>query len=405
MNFFSTLESATRAILANKLRSALTALGVIIGVGSVIAMMGIGEGTKKKSLQELEITGASKITVVPNWRRGQTAGGNDQSALRLEDVERLRQIPSVKRITGVIGGRGGQTTFKYGAESMRVSINGAEPQIQLIDNATRMLAGTWYTEEDEALMSRKVVLGFAVYDRLFGNQNAIGSFVRINNQPFEVVGVIDYKGGSGFNNPDEQAYIPFNTARLRLLGTKDRVNAIAIQGMSAEYLTVTQADVEDVLYATRRSATGDELFRIFNQGEALQQIQTQNALLSALLAGIASVSLLVGGIGIMNIMMVSVTERTKEIGLRKAIGAKTGTILSQFLFESVLLCVFGGFLGMVLGIIATNIVSSILLVPPVINLSAVTMSFGFSVAVGLIFGMYPAIRASRLQPIEALRHD
>lgn len=402
------LTSAVRAIAANKLRSALTMLGVVIGVGSVIAMIGIGEGTKKKSLEELEVMGSNRITVVPDWRRGgNRSGGGDSATLRMSDVERLKdRVPTIRYITGVVSSRwSGMSMVKFGANSKRTSVQGAEPQIQQIENARRMFAGTWYTEEDEAMMNRVAVLGWQVYEELYEGQNPMGTTVKINGQNFEVVGVVDYKGGSGFNNPDDQVYIPLRTAQNRLLGTADRLNAISIQGMNSEFLSVTQADVEDVLYETRRSATGEELFRVFNQAESLEAIQTQNRLLTLLLAGIASVSLLVGGIGIMNIMLVSVTERTKEIGLRKAIGAKRSTILSQFLWESVVLCVMGGALGMFLGMWATHFVAGLLQVPPVVNMGAVVIAFVFSTTVGLFFGLYPAIRASRLQPIEALRYE
>ncbi|MBX3114200.1 MAG: ABC transporter permease [Fimbriimonadaceae bacterium] len=398
------LRSAISAIAANKLRSALTMLGVVIGVGSVIAMIGIGEGTKQKSLEELEIMGSNRITVSPQRGRGGTGSDN---ALRVEDVGKLKsRIPAIKEITGVVSSRfSGQSTVKYGAFNKRTSVTGAEPQIQQIENARKMYAGRFYTQEDEAYMRRVAVLGWGVYEELFAGENAIGSTIKINNQNFEVVGVVDYKGGSGWMNPDDQVYIPLKTAQDRLLGTKDRLHMITMQGISPDVLTVIQADVEDVLYETRKSATGEELFRVFNQAESLEAIQTQSRLLSMLLAGIASVSLLVGGIGIMNIMLVSVTERTKEIGLRKAIGAKRSTILSQFLYESVVLCVMGGAIGTVLGIGATNMVAAAMQVPAVINTVAVFTAFMFSTGVGLFFGLYPAIRASALLPIEALRYE
>ncbi|MCU0317630.1 MAG: ABC transporter permease [Fimbriimonadaceae bacterium] len=403
MTIRDSLESALRAIAANKLRSALTMLGVVIGVGSVIAMIGIGEGTKKKSLAELEVMGSNRITVAPNWRRGQQRGASDSSTLKVEDVERIKaRVPTVQLITGMVRNN---MMIKFGAANKRSEVMGAEPQIKNIMNSTKMLMGTWFTDEDNELMERKVVLGYQVYDELFQGDNAVGASVKIGNQNFEVVGVVDYKGGSGFMNPDDQVYIPLKTAQNRLMGTKDRLNMITVQAINSELLPVTQADIEKVLFETRRSATGEELFRVFNQADTLAQIQTQSQLLSFLLAGIASVSLLVGGIGIMNIMLVSVTERTREIGLRKAIGAHNESILSQFLFESVVMCVFGGAIGVVLGAIATNVVAGILLVPPVINTTAVGLAFGFSLAVGLFFGLYPAVRASQLVPIEALRYE
>lgn len=403
MNFASSLNSALRAIMANKLRSALTMLGVVIGVGSVIAMIGIGEGTKRKSLEQLEIMGSNRITVMPDWGRGRQAA-DGQSALRLADVERIRdRVPGVKYVLGVTSSRG--QTVKFGANNHRTMITGAEPELAVVMNATKMLDGEWYTHEDELMQNRVAVLGYEVYDRLYGGERAVGTSIRVRDQNFLVVGVVDYKGGSGMMNPDDQVYIPFQTAANRVLGTKDVINNITVQAISSEFLEVTQEDIFNVLYETRRSAAGESLFRVMNQAETLETIQTQSRLLSMLLAGIASVSLLVGGIGIMNIMLVSVTERTKEIGLRKAIGAKRKTILSQFMLESVVMCLMGGVLGIVLGQWAVRLVAAQLQVPPVIDATAVGSAFGFATLVGIFFGLYPAIRASKLQPIEALRHE
>ncbi len=407
MNFLDSFDSALRAIATNKLRSFLTMLGVVIGVGSVIAMIGIGEGTKKKSLAELEVMGSNRITVMPNWARGRGMGSNDASTLRPADVERIRaQIPAAKYVTGVVSSRfSGQSTVKFGNQSKRTSVTGAEPTIRFIENATKMLDGEWWNETDNELMERKAVLGYAVYDELFHGDNAVGATIKIQNQNFEVMGVVDYKGGSGFNNPDDQVYIPLKTAQNRLLGSKDRLNYISLQSIDSTVMVELQRQVEDLLSQTRKSSTGEELFRVMNQADTLQAIQTQSQILSMLLAGIASVSLLVGGIGIMNIMLVSVTERTREIGLRKAIGAPRGTILAQFLMESIVMCVLGGLLGILLGTAAVKLVSVPLQVPGVVNMTAVLWAFGFSSLVGVVFGLYPAIRASNLLPIEALRYE
>lgn len=407
MTFGDSFDSALRSIASNKLRSALTMLGVVIGVGSVIAMIGIGEGTKKKSLSELEVMGSNRITVSPNWGRGRGMGQNDASTLREEDVQRLKDnVPAIKYITGIVSSRfSGQSVVKFGSNNKRTGVTGAEPQIRFIENSTRMHSGEWWTEIDNELKERKCVLGYTVYDELFHGENAIGATVKIANQNFEVTGVVDFKGGSGFNNPDDQVYVPLKTAQDRMLGTKDRLNMITMQAVDSTILKEVQRQVEDTLASTRRNATGEELFRVFNQAETLQVIQTQSQLLSLLLAGIASVSLLVGGIGIMNIMLVSVTERTREIGLRKALGAQRGTILTQFLLESVVMCVLGGLIGIVLGSLSVNLVAGALQVPSVVDAAAVMWAFGFSSLVGVVFGLYPAIRASNLLPIEALRYE
>ncbi len=403
MSFSDSFESAVRAIGANKLRSLLTMLGVVIGVGSVIAMIGIGSGTAQKSIENLEVMGSNMLTVMPNWRRGgHSAGMTDVPGLNMEDVASIKsEVPTVKLITGAVRS---SVQAKFTNRSHSTQVVGAEPQVALIRNATKMHAGAWYTLLDDQLAARTCVLGYTVYEELFGGDNPIGVNVRLKNQNFEVVGVVAYKGGSGFFNPDDQIYIPLKTGMQRLLG-KQNLDMIFVQSINSELLPITQAKVEEVLARTRKNATGEELFRVMNQGEAIEQIQTQSRLLSILLASLAGVALLVGGIGIMNIMLVSVTERTREIGLRKAIGARRASVLWQFLLESIVICLVGGVVGIVLGATGVWFVAQALKVPPIVNAQAVTLAFGFSAMVGLFFGFYPALRASRLQPIEALRHE
>ncbi len=403
MTFSDSFQSAIRAIGANKLRSALTMLGVIIGVGSVIAMIGIGEGTKKQSLDNISKMGSNMLTVMPNWRRGgQSMGAGAPPSLQEEDVQDLvAQVPLIKNITGVVSGN---RPIIYGGKSTQTSVTGGKPEIAIIRNATKMYQGGWYTYEDNELQRQKVVLGYQVYDDLFQGENAIGATVRIGSQNFEVVGVIEYKGGSGWRNPDDQVYIPLETAKRKLLG-KDKLDQINIEASNTDLMTITQIQVEEVLNRKRKNAAGESLFRVFNQGEMIEQMQEQTALLGTLLAGIASVSLLVGGIGIMNIMLVSVTERTREIGLRKAIGAKREGILTQFLLESVVMCLIGGALGILFGSLGVYGVAKLFKVPPIINPTSITTAFLFSAAVGVFFGLYPAMRASRLEPIQALRFE
>lgn len=403
MNWRDSVVSALRAIGANKLRSALTMLGVVIGVGSVIAMIGIGEGTKQQSLLNIQRMGTNMLTVFPNWRRGSVSGGpSDIPVLRDDDVTAIKaNVPLVSHITGVVQSR---MNLKYGNKTHFTQVTGAEPQVAIIRNATKMHQGTWYSMEDEALAERKCVLAWTPYQELFGDGNAVGARIRVKNQVFEVVGVVAYKGGSGMWNPDDQIYIPLSTAKTRLMG-KTNLDQIMIQTANSEFMIYAQSQIEDTLYRTRKNASGEPLFRVMNQGDVIEQMETQTKLLSMLLAGIASVSLLVGGIGIMNIMLVSVTERTREIGLRKAIGARRETILGQFLLESVVMCVTGGIIGILLGMGAVVLVAGALKVPPIVSTASILLAFGFSAFVGLFFGLYPAIRASSLQPIQALRYE
>ncbi|MDR3689548.1 MAG: ABC transporter permease [Fimbriimonas sp.] len=402
MNFVDSVQTALRAISANKLRSFLTMLGVVIGVGSVIAMIGIGEGTKKKSLEQIEVMGTNMLMVMPNWRRGGMGLSSDIPTLKDEDVPQLRKdVPLIAFVSGTVSSR---AVTKYKSTSYMTQVTGGEPQIAIIRNATKMYAGHWYTMDDEAKANNVCVLGWVAYQELFNDENAIGTQIRIKNESFTVLGVCAYKGGTGNWNPDDQIYVPLATAKHRLLGRRD-LDMIAIQGRSSELLPITQQQVEDSLGRKRKNASGEPLFRVMNQGDWIETMQKQTQLLSILLAGIASISLLVGGIGIMNIMLVSVTERTREIGLRKALGAKREGILGQFLLESIVMCSVGGLIGITLGTIAVFGISGLLKVPPMVNTQAVIIAFGFSAGVGLFFGLYPALRASRLEPIEALRYE
>jgi len=307
-------------------------------------------------------------------------------------------------ISLISGAVRGSATVKFGNRNTQTSVLGCKPEMSIIRNATQMLQGGWFSELDNELLERKAVLGYQVYDQLFAGENAIGAAIQVRGQTFEVIGVITYKGGSGFNNPDDTVYVPLKTAQKRLFG-RTTLDFISIQALKTELMPYTQSQIEETLAVKRKNAAGENQFRVFNQGEAIEQIETQTKLLSLLLAGIASVSLLVGGIGIMNIMLVSVTERTREIGLRKALGATRRSILVQFLLESIVMCVVGGCLGILIGSLTVRVVSQQLQVPPVISGPAVMAAFTFSVAVGLFFGLYPAIRASRLQPIQALRYE
>ncbi len=401
MNVQDQVNSALRAIAANKLRSMLTMLGVVIGVGSVIAMIGIGQGTKEQSLRNLQRMGTDMLIVWPNWRNGHVHGGS-VPVLEKTDVRAIvRNVPLVKYATGQVGG---SVTASYADSTTNTQVTGADPNIQYIRNC-QMLEGRFYNNADEKVSKRVCVLGFKVYQDLFGmGTDVVGRTIRINQDNFKVLGVVSYKGGSGFWNPDDQIYTPLSTAMERLFG-KTKLDSIDIQVANPKLMILAQGQIEDTLDALRTNAAGQRLFMVLNQGDMIQQAQQQSSLLGILLAGIASVSLLVGGIGIMNIMLVSVTERTREIGLRKAIGAKRRTILSQFLLESVVMCSIGGFLGIVFGGGGVHLVAPLMHVPTIVNTQAVLMAVLFSLFVGVFFGLYPAIRASRLQPIEALRFE
>lgn len=402
MNFLDTLRTALSAITANKLRSSLTTLGVVIGVASVIAMIGIAEGTRRQALEQLEALGSNLIVVFPNWgRSGQRTGGDEAETLRMEDVDLIRRsVPTAINVSGEVRTR---VSVKYGSANERSQVTGGLPELQQIRNI-KLKEGRFFTEEENKLAAKVCVLGFDIYERLFGDAPAVGSVIRINNQDFEVIGVASFKGGQGFMNPDDMIYVPINTANSRIR-RRDTLSGIAVQAVDADVMPYTLAKVQETLRQVRRDASGEDLFRAFNQGELIQTAEEQSRILSLLLGGVASVSLLVGGIGIMNIMLVSVTERTREIGLRKAIGARRDDVLSQFLLESILLCLAGGVIGVILGIAGVHFVAGLMGVVPTVSVPGVIIAFAFAALVGTFFGFYPAYMASKLEPMEALRTE
>lgn len=401
MTLLDSLASAASSLTSNKLRSILTTLGVIIGVASVISMVGIAEGTKKQSLEQLEAMGSNLISVMPN-RRWNVAPGATPQTLQMEDVDLIRRsLPTVSAVTGEVRSGVG---VKYGSINERSQVTGGLPEIQQIRNV-KLKEGRFFTEEENDRLAKVCILGFDIYDRLFGDgTSAIGATVRIDGTDFEVIGIGAFKGGGGFMNPDDMIYAPINTVISRI-ERRETLSSISVQAMNSDVMPYTLDQVQKTLAKVRRDASGEELFRAFNQGELIETAEEQSRVLSLLLAGVASVSLLVGGIGIMNIMLVSVTERTKEIGLRKALGATKDALLSQFLLESVMLCLLGGAVGVVLGIAGVTFVAGLMGVPPVIVPGGVVIAFGFAALVGIFFGFYPAYLASKLEPIEALRSE
>jgi putative ABC transport system permease protein len=321
--------------------------------------------------------------------------------LKEEDVEDIRQrVSTVKNVSGEVRTR---VSIKYGSINETTQVTGGLPEISEIRNV-RLKEGRFFTKDENLVSAKVVVLGYDVYDRLFDGGSAVGATVRINNQDFEVVGVAAFKGGGGFMNPDDMVYVPIETAITRLQ-RRNTLSSISVQAVDSALMPYTLEQVQSTLARKRKSASGEELFRAFNQGELIETAEEQSRILSLLLAGVASVSLLVGGIGIMNIMLVSVTERTREIGLRKALGATRDALLSQFLLESVALCLAGGVIGILGGIASVRFVAGLMKVPPIVSPSGVAIAFGFAALVGIFFGFYPAYLASKLQPIEALRSD
>jgi putative ABC transport system permease protein len=401
------LKVAFRALSRNKLRSLLTALGIIIGVACVVATIGIGDGARLQAENQLKSLGTNFLMIFPGTTTssGAKTGWGGSSRLSSDDVEALkREVSTVSYVSATI-----RTVAQviYGNQNWSTSIQGGEVDWPLI-RSWNLSRGQFFTDQDNRSASKVCVLGQTVETNLFGDEDPIGKTIRIKNIPFKVVGVLESKGGSTMGQDQDDIVIaPYETVRKKIMGTT-AVGAILASAASNELVGRAQEEITALLRQRHRinKAIGqDDDFMIRSQTEMLQQAEDQSRTMSALLWSIAGVSLLVGGIGIMNIMLVSVTERTREIGVRMAIGAKGGDIRAQFLVEAVVLAVTGGAVGIGLGIGIQRTVARFAGWPVSVQLSAIWLAFVFSALVGIAFGFYPALKASRLDPIEALRYE
>lgn len=402
MDLLSTVQMAWRSLLVNKMRSFLTMLGVIIGVGAVIAMVALSQGTSSGITDRISSMGANLLTISAGGSSGPIRGVST-AKLTNGDVEAIKTLPLVKYVAGEASTSG--ATVAFGSDTWTTTVDGTAPELQLIKNwATTQ--GDFFTASDVTNMSRVAVLGSTVVENLFLNGGSpLGQTIRINGIDFTVIGVLSTKGSSGGSDQDDIIYIPLSTAQQRLLGSQT-VRTINVQAVSAEALTPLKEYLTTLLRQRHRlAASADDDFRIRDMAEVLSTVQDTTKMMSFLLGGIAAVSLLVGGIGIMNIMLVSVTERTREIGVRMAIGASTKAILTQFLIEALLLCLIGGLLGVLLGWGASLLLSVLAGMTMKVAPWLVLVSMGFSLLIGLFFGYYPARKAANSNPIEALRFE
>ncbi len=394
---------AIDAIIANKLRSLLTMLGIVIGIAAVITMVALGEGAQRSVEERLKTLGANVLTVRP----GQSfAGGlgRGQAMLSVEDAEALRQSP--KHIQAVAPEMEGRSQVERGTSNANLSIVGTWPSYFAVNN-NRLASGRLFTDAEDRGRRRVVVLGALVGQQLGGvsTESLVGQTVRIGGVPFEVIGVLAEKGSQGFSNPDENIYLPLATARFRVMGS-DRIRSIAVQAVSEDRMNDAMVEIDQILRREHRLRPGAPAdFNIRDQASLLSTVQETTQTFTLLLAGIAAISLLVGGIGIMNIMLVSVTERTREIGLRKALGARPSDILLQFLIESLVLCMVGGALGLMLGLGGSYALQKIAGWNTTVAPESVMLAFAFAAGVGIFFGIWPARRAAGLTPIESLRYE
>jgi putative ABC transport system permease protein len=408
MSIWSTLLISLESLTANKLRSALTVLGIVIGVGAVIAMLAIGRGAQNTITGSIEGIGTNLLFVI----RGGEEEVLNSKPLTLDDAEAVADVFQAPSVIGVAPIVQGGAEISAQGETTTTTLDGVTPNYEWVRNAT-IAEGEFVNESHLLSRSAVVILGTAVADALFGRHDGlVGETVRIEGQPFRVIGVLEEKGGSGFADEDNRVVVPLTTAQSRLFqrATTNSVDMILVQALDADSVPQASEEVSAILRGRHRTALGADDFTIFNQQDFLDTAQTVTGVLTIFLGGIAAISLLVGGIGIMNIMLVSVIERTREIGLRKALGARKRDILLQFLAESSMLSLTGGILGIVLGWLISVGVGAIAAsadaaINPTIGLDSVLLATLFSIAVGIFFGLYPANRAANLEPVEALRYE
>lgn len=398
------LTMALRGLSANKLRSFLTMLGVIIGVGAVIVAIGIGQGSREAAAESIQKLGTNVLTVFPGQqRRGSVSFGfGSVNTMKLEDAAAvLRGCPSVARVSP---GVNSNAQVKYKGKNTNTAINGTGEHYPVISNHD-IKYGRYFNASEVKSLKRVAVLGSTTARDLFDQENPVGKSIRIKGVSFEVVGLFKEKGGQGFRNPDDSVYVPVTTAMRRLFGMEN-IRSITCQARNDQVMEKAQEEIDAVMRKRHNIPTGGTAdFIIFNQSDLAATQNEQQETFSKLITYLAIVSLMVGGIGIMNIMLVSVTERTREIGVRKAIGAKRRNILMQFMLEAVILSVIGGLIGVVFGYVGSGVVADANNWKVVNSNETVILAFSFSAVVGVFFGFYPALKASKLNPIEALRYE
>ncbi|MGD8726747.1 MAG: ABC transporter permease [Gemmatimonadales bacterium] len=403
MLFGEIIQVALGAIRANKLRSFLTALGIVIGVGAVITMVALGSGAQKAVQDQIQALGTNLLTIYAGQSMHRGVAGADRVSLTSLDAEALHEASALKAVVPEI--RRSQQV-KYINQNVNVNVNGTVPDYVEVNNYT-VEAGRMFTLGDGQSRKRVAVLGSQVPEQLGTNGAAmIGQQIWIRGIPFEIIGVLAQKGASsGWFNPDEQILIPLETAQYRIMGS-DRVNSITVQVAHPDSMTIAMIQIENILRREHGIAPGkDNDFQIRDFTTFLTTFEETTKTFTYLLGGIAAVSLLVGGIGIMNIMLVSVTERTREIGVRKALGANRRNIMLQFLVEALVLCLMGGIVGILFGSAGAFAMSELAGWNTFVSTKAVVLAVAFSAGVGVFFGLWPARRAASLDPIEALRYE
>jgi putative ABC transport system permease protein len=412
LNLGQTFIIAWRAILGNPLRSILTALGIIIGVGAVIALTSLGGGATSGIQNQLNSLGTNLLTVSSGGgQRGGPPGLVRTGGTQTITVGDLKAISALTGIAGIAPTVQKNLQAKAGAENTQVTVIGTYPSYETVRNSS-VATGAWFTDADVTARKRLAVIGYQVGQDLFPDgSDPMSQKIKLGGVSFTIIGIMADKGNSGFSSPNSQVFVPLTTYQQRLGATLSKsgeqtVSSISVQGATKEGLTDLQTRITDLLSARHKKFTVDEYdFNVQNQADLLSSVNQITTILTLFLGGVAGISLLVGGIGIMNIMLVSVTERTREIGIRKALGAKPRDILTQFLVEALVLSIGGGMIGILIGLALAYGGGSLVSITPVVSTGSIILAFGFSAAVGVFFGFYPAARAAKLDPVESLRYE
>ena len=395
-------KMAIRSLISHKLRTFLTALGIIIGVASVISMISIGEGARQQTLSTISKFGTNIITIKPGNKKSRHVSTGKVDTLMLKDATFIEQ--NVPLITGVVAQVYGSAQLKFGNKNTNTTVRGTGKNYRRIANF-EMQKGRYFNQQEINVAKRVCILGATVVKNLFAEANPLGETIKVDGKNFMVIGITEPKGALSWFDPDDQIFIPVTTAQKRVFGMK-HIQSIDVQASKIEDLEFIKEDITQVLRIRHNIAEGKENdFYVQNSSQWLNSWGDAAKTFTYLLGGIAAISLMVGGIGIMNIMLVSVTERTREIGIRKAIGAKKKEILEQFLIESVLISFLGGGAGVLCGMGISEIVSNIGEWETIVSTKSILLAFGFSVGIGIFFGFYPANKAANMNPIEALRYE
>lgn len=401
------LEETYLALTSNKVRSGLTMLGIVIGIGSVIAMLAIGQGAQNSVESNIQSIGSNLITISPGAQRGPgtsvSSGRGSAKSLKLSDAEVIaKEISGVKAVAPEVSGRYQITAKGTNTNTQVVGTNGEYPVVKNVE----IDIGSFISGQNVNSSARVAVLGSSVRDDLFGTStDAVGNTIKINKIEFKIIGVLKEKGGSSFASQDDMVFIPVTTAQ-RLLSGDEYLNAIDVSAQDANLTTQIQEEITALLLEKHNISDPSKIdFRTMNQSDIASTASSVTEIFTILLGSVAGISLVVGGIGIMNMMLTTVTERTREIGLRKAIGAKAKDISTQFLIEAITITFLGGIIGVILGWCAAFGISYFGIIQTSVSLFSVLLAFGVSAFIGIVFGYYPARRASKLNPIDALRYE